>query len=97
MRIVLWDTRKLDVSKDFGGGMGIGQYPDRGGFRDKVIRYFYRRDRRPVALLFAHLAAIFRQLGHQVDYVEYRIVADADLVVFNPSLITLDIERGVVA
>ena len=95
MRIVLWDTRKQHVSKDFAGGMGIGQYPDRGGLRDKLIRYFYRRDRRPVALLFAHLAAIFRQLGHTVRYTEDAIVADADLYVFNPSLLTLDIEaRG---
>ena len=23
-RVVLWDTRKLDVSKDFAGGFGIG-------------------------------------------------------------------------
>lgn len=97
MHIVLWDTRKLEVSKDFAGGMGIGEYPDRGSFRDKIIRYFYRRDRRPVALLWAHLAAIFRQLGHRVEYTEDTIVPNADLYVFNPSLMTLDIERAAVA
>ena len=24
MHVVLWDTRKLDVSKDFAGGFGVG-------------------------------------------------------------------------
>ena len=24
MRVVLWDTRKLDVAKDFAGGYGVG-------------------------------------------------------------------------
>jgi radical SAM superfamily enzyme YgiQ (UPF0313 family) len=97
MQVVLWDTRKLDVSKDFAGGFGVGQYPDRGGVRGKIIRYFYTRDRRPVALLFAHLAAIFRRLGHRVRYVEDRIVGGADLYVFCPSLITLDLERRAIA
>ncbi|MHC4181615.1 MAG: hypothetical protein ACYSWU_29330, partial [Planctomycetota bacterium] len=66
MQVVLWDTRKLDASKDFAGGFGVGQYPGRGGLRGKIIRHFYTRDRRPVALLFAHLAAIFGRLGHRV-------------------------------
>lgn len=93
MRIVLWDTRKLGISKDFAGGMGVGRYRGGSGPRDRFIRYFYSRDRRPVALLYAHLAAVFRQLGHEVQYVEDRIPADADLYVFNPSLITLELER----
>ena len=25
MQVVLWDTRKLDVSKDFAGGFGVGE------------------------------------------------------------------------
>ncbi|MBN1908428.1 MAG: radical SAM protein [Pirellulales bacterium] len=93
MRVVLWDTRGQDASKDFAGGMGVGAYPLRGDFRDRVIRRFYRRDRRPAALLFAHLAAIFRQLGHQVEYVLDQEPSGADLYVFNPSLITLKRER----
>jgi len=93
MHVVLWDTRKLDVSKDFAGGMGVGKYPRRRGARDWLIRYFYIRDRRPVALLFAHLAAIFRRLGHSVEYVVDRMPGAADLYVFNPSLITLGLER----
>jgi anaerobic magnesium-protoporphyrin IX monomethyl ester cyclase len=97
MQVVLWDTRKLDTSKDFAGGFGVGQYPRRGGLRSGIIRYFYKRDRRPVALLFAHLAAIFRRLGHQVEYVEDRIVGGADLYVFCPSLITLYLERRAMA
>ena len=35
MHVVLWDTRKLDVSKDFAGGFGIGQYPADGDFRGR--------------------------------------------------------------
>ena len=26
MNILLWDTRQLDVSKDFAGGFGVGMY-----------------------------------------------------------------------
>ena len=97
MNVILWDTRKLDVSKDFAGGFGVGQYPPGGGFRDRLIRWFYTRDRRPVALLWAHLAAIFPRLGHRVEYVEDRLPPPADLYVFYPSLITLDLERRVIA
>lgn len=93
MHVVLWDTRKLDASKDFAGGFGVGKYPGGNRFRDKVIRRFYTRDRRPVALMFAHLAAIFRRLGHEVEYVEDRLRSEADLYVFCPSLITLHLER----
>ncbi|MGD9722293.1 MAG: radical SAM protein [Pirellulales bacterium] len=93
MRVVLWDTRKLDVAKDFAGGFGVGQYPGRGGLAGAVVRHFYKRDYRPVALTFSYLAAIFRSLGHQVEYALDRIPAGADLYVFNPSLITLALER----
>ncbi len=97
MHVVLWDTRKLDASKDFAGGFGVGQYVGRGRLQDRLIRYFYKRDRRPVALLFAHLSAIFRRLGHRVDYVEDRTDCSADLYVFCPSLITLHLERRAMA
>jgi radical SAM superfamily enzyme YgiQ (UPF0313 family) len=93
MHIVLWDTRKRDVSKDFAGGFGIGQYHGQGGFRGRLIRYMYKRDRRPVALNFAYLAAIFSKLGHAVQYCEDEMPERADVYVFNPSLITLDLER----
>ena len=93
MRVVLWDTRKLDVAKDFAGGFGVGQYSGRGGIGGLIIRRFYKRDYRPVSLVFAYLAAIFRDLGHTVEYALERVPADADLYVFNPSLITLPLER----
>jgi len=93
MRVVLWDTRKLDVAKDFAGGFGVGQYPGHGGLGGRIIRHFYKRDRRPVALVFAYLAAIFRSLGHRVEYALDRVPAGADLYVFNPSLITVALER----
>jgi anaerobic magnesium-protoporphyrin IX monomethyl ester cyclase len=92
MSVVLWDTRKRDVSKDFAGGFGVGQF--RGsGLRGRLVRRFYKRDRRPVAMTFAYLAAIFRNLGHRVEYVEDTVPPSRDLYVFNPSLITLDLER----
>ena len=97
MRVVLWDTRQLDVSKDFAGGYGVGQYPGRGGLRGRIIRRFFTRDRRPTALVFAHLAAAFRQLGHEVQYVEDRLPPQADLYVYCPSLITLRLERDAIA
>jgi radical SAM superfamily enzyme YgiQ (UPF0313 family) len=97
MHIVLWDTRQLDASKDFAGGMGVGMYPGHGGIRGKLIRRFYTRDHRPTALVFAHLAAGFRRLGHRVEYVEDRPPAKADLYLFCPSLATLALERQVVA
>ncbi len=93
MHVVLWDARKLDASKDFAGGFGVGKYPGGRKFGDKVIRHFYTRDHRPVALLLAHLAAIFRRLGHRVEYAEDRIPRGADVYVFCPSLITLQLER----
>ncbi|HVA46556.1 MAG TPA: B12-binding domain-containing radical SAM protein [Pirellulales bacterium] len=93
MRVVLWDTRKLDVAKDFAGGYGVGQFPVRGGWRGRLVRHAFKRDRRPVALAFAYLAAIFRQLGHDVEYSEDRAPTGADLYVFHPSLITLELER----
>lgn len=93
MNVVLWDTQQLDASKDFAGGFGVGKYPGDGGIRGKIIRRFYTRDQRPVALLYAHLAAIFGRLGHQVEYAEDRFPRNADLYVFCPSLITLDLER----
>lgn len=93
MRVVLWDTRKLDVAKDFAGGFGVGQFPRRGGWRGRIVRYAFKRDRRPVALAFAYLAAIFRRLGHEVEYSEDQVPAGADLYIFHPSLITLSLER----
>ncbi len=97
MHVVLWDTRKCDVSKDFAGGFGVGLYPGHGGWRGWIIRRFFTRDRRPVSLLFAHLAAIFRHLGHTVEYVEDRMPEGADLIVFCPSLVTLPLERKAIA
>lgn len=93
MRVVLWDTRKLDVAKDFAGGYGVGQFAGGGGLAGRVVRHAFKRDRRPVALVFAYLAAIFRKLGHQVEYSEDRVPAGADLYVFHPSLVTLSLER----
>ena len=93
MRIVLWDTRKLDVAKDFAGGFGVGQYPGGGGIPGRIVRYMYKRDHRPVALVYSYLAAIFRDLGHKVEYALDKVPAGADLYVFNPSLITLPLER----
>ncbi len=96
MRIILWDTRRNDVSKDFAGGMGIGQFPGGKSLRAKIIRRFYLRDRRPTSLLFGHLAAVFVKLGHTVEYVEERVPEGGDLVVFNPVLISLAREIEVI-
>jgi radical SAM superfamily enzyme YgiQ (UPF0313 family) len=93
---MLWDTRRNDISKDFAGGFGVGMYRTKGGPRDAIVRWFYRRDRRPVALVYAYLAAAFARLGHQAKYVVDRPPRGADLYVFNPSLITLDLEREVI-
>ena len=97
MRIVLWDTRQLDVAKDFAGGFGVGQYAGQGGPRGWLVRRAFKRDRRPVALAFAYLAAIFRRLGHQIEFSEDRVPLGADLYIFHPSLITLALERRAIA
>ncbi|MCC6126617.1 MAG: radical SAM protein [Pirellulales bacterium] len=93
MHIVLFDTRRHDVSKDFAGGFGVGRHPGTGGVRGWIIRRFFTRDRRPTALVFAYLAAIFRRLGHTVEYAEDRLPAGGDLYVFCPALLTLALER----
>lgn len=92
MKIVLWDTRQLDVSKDFAGGYGVGQYASGGGIRGQIVRWFYKRDQRPPALTFAYLVSIFRQLGHEVQYSEDQVPKTGDVYVFCPSLITLNLE-----
>jgi anaerobic magnesium-protoporphyrin IX monomethyl ester cyclase len=97
MHVVLWNTNKCDVSKDFAGGFGVGNYPGHGGWRGWVIRRFFTRDHRPVSLLLAHLTAIFHRLGHTVEYAVDRMPDAADLIVFCPSLITLRLEHEVIA
>lgn len=97
MRVVLWDTRRIESSKDFAGGMGVGLYPRRSGLRNRMIRWFFTRDFRPTALVFAHLAAAMRRLGHEVRYVLDRPPDGADIYIFCPSLQTLEHERSVVA
>jgi radical SAM superfamily enzyme YgiQ (UPF0313 family) len=93
MHIVLWDTRRGDVTKDFAGGFGVGQFPQRRGLAARLIRRAFTRDRRPVALAYAYLAAIFRELGHTVEYAEDHVPAGADAYVFHPALVTLPLER----
>jgi len=95
MRVVLCDTRKLEASKDFAGGYGVGLFPGGGGPRDRLIRWFYARDRRPAPLVYAHLAAVFGQLGHDVRYAVDRLPR-GDLYVFCPCLITLQLERAII-
>lgn len=94
MHIVLWDTRRGGVFKDFAGGYGVGQF--RGaGLRARIIEGVYRRDYRSPPLVFGHLAAIFRQLGHTVAYGLEETPA-ADLYVFNPALMTVPHECAVI-
>jgi anaerobic magnesium-protoporphyrin IX monomethyl ester cyclase len=93
MHVVLWNTRKLGAAKEFAGGFGVGPYPGRRGLRDWLIRRFFRTDRLPVPLLYAHLAAAFARLGHRVEYAEDRLPHGADLYVFCPSLMTLHLEQ----
>lgn len=100
MHIILWDTRRNEAQKDFAGGMGVGMFPGGGGVRGRLVRSWYQRDYRPVAMNFAYLAGIFQQLGHTVEYVEDRVPRvpgkqAADVFVFNPALLTLTIERKV--
>lgn len=96
MKIVLWDTRQLDVSKDFAGGYGVGQYASGGGYQGQIVRWFYKRDHRPTALTFAYLTGIFRKLGHEVSFGEDKVVPHGDVYVFNPSLITLNLELAAI-
>lgn len=95
-KVALWDTRRNDAQKDFAGGMGVGMHPGSGGVKGRILRMMYRRDYRPVAMNFAYLGAICREMGHRVVYLEDRLV-EADVYVFNPSLMTLEIERGVIS
>jgi len=97
MHIILWDTRRNEAQKDFAGGMGVGMFPGGGGIRGRLVRSWYRRDYRPVAMNFAYMASIFQKLGHTVKYVEDHASGmnqhRADVYVFNPALLTLTIER----
>jgi radical SAM superfamily enzyme YgiQ (UPF0313 family) len=94
MNVVLWDTRRNDVQKDFAGGMGVGMHPGTGGWRGKIVRHLYKQDYRPVAMNFAYLAAIVKKLGHNVSY-SLDETPQADVFIFNPALQTVDAERRV--
>lgn len=96
MKVVLWDTRRNDVQKDFAGGMGVGMHPGTGGWRGKIVRHLYKQDYRPVAMNFAYLAAIVKKLGHDVAY-SLDDVPQGDVFIFNPALQTVDAERQVMA
>ena len=85
MHICLWDTRQRFVSKDFAGGFGVGMFSGGRSLRQRLVRWGYRRDRRPAALNFAYLAAVLRRLGHTVEYCVDRLPPSADLYVFNPA------------
>jgi len=96
MHFCLWDTRKRHVSKDFAGGFGVGMFPGGKNLRQRLVRWGYRRDHRPVALTFAYLAAILRQLGHRVTYCVDQLPANADVYIFNPALQTIDLEQAAI-
>ncbi len=92
MNVVLWDTRRNQAQKDFAGGMGVGMPSGAGGLRGKIIRHLYLRDYRPTPLNFAYLVAVIKKLGHKPIYVLDENPPAADVFIFNPSLLTLDIE-----
>lgn len=96
MNICFWDTRARGVSKDFAGGFGVGMFSGRKTLRQRLVAWGYHRDRRPVALNFAYLAAIFRQLGHQVEYCVDQTPPVADVYIFNPALGTIDVEQQMI-
>ncbi len=96
MQIVLWNTRRRQPAKDLAAGFGVGLVPARTGWRGRLLRLL-PRDRPPVSLVFAHLSAIFRRLGHEVRYVEDRLLPGADLYVFCPSLATISRQRRAMA
>jgi radical SAM superfamily enzyme YgiQ (UPF0313 family) len=71
-------------------------FPGGKNLRQRLVRWGYRRDRRPVALNFAYLAAILRKLGHRVEYCVDRLAAKADVYIFNPALQTIDLEQAAI-
>src|SRR5579872_7151443 len=87
LRIVLWDTRRGGVFKDFAGGFGVGPFQGH-GLRGKIIEHFYRRDYRAPSLAYGYLAGGLGNLGHTVEYCIDETPA-ADLFIFNPALMTL--------
>lgn len=94
MHFVLWDTRHGGAFKDFAGGYGVGQFRGQ-GFRAKLIERFYRRDYRSTSLVYGYLAAILRRLGHTVEY-SLDETPPADVYIFNPALMTVPHEIGVI-
>jgi radical SAM superfamily enzyme YgiQ (UPF0313 family) len=96
MHICLWDTRERFVSKDFAGGFGVGMFAGGKTLKQRLVRWGYRRDFRPVALTFAYMAAVCRRLGHTVEYCTDRLPASADLYIFNPALQTIDLELAAI-
>ncbi|MBS0209023.1 MAG: radical SAM protein [Planctomycetes bacterium] len=97
MHVILWDTRRGDIAKDFAGGFGVGVYHGRGGLRGQLLRHWFRQERRPPALALAYLAAGLKQIGHTVEYIVDTDPPAADVVIFHPALATLAHERRMMA
>jgi radical SAM superfamily enzyme YgiQ (UPF0313 family) len=93
MHVCLWDTRNRSISKDFAGGFGVGVFLGGENLRQRLVRWGYRRDHRPVSLTFAYLAAIMGKLRHSVEYCVDSLPTKADLYIFNPALQTIDLEQ----
>lgn len=85
MRVVLWDSRRVDFKPPRGSPpAGLAQ-----GFADRLAHFLVGRCRPPVPLLAARLAAVFKTLGHTVEYAVDRFPRRADLVVFFPAIAKL--------
>ena len=77
--VVLWDTRKLDVSKDFAGGFGIGQYSGDGTLPQPHDPPFLHARRRPVGVAVRLSGGDFRPAGTPRRVCRRPLPADADL------------------
>ncbi len=74
-----------------------GQYHGFGGFRGSRDPLAYKRDKRPVALNYSYLAAIFAKArAHRGGTPKIMSPPGLILYVFNPSLITLHLELAAI-
>ena len=86
MKITLLDVKgSPNVSKDVAGGFGT-RFKVGNSFRARLIERTKKGIRYP-QLSLAYLAAIFKNDGHEVEFLENKVPSDADVVIMPSSIV----------
>src|SRR3989344_2372114 len=86
MKVTLLDVKGApNVSKDVAGGFGT-RFKVGDSFRARLIERAKKGIRYP-QLSLAYMAAVFKNGGHEVEYLENKVPTDADVVIMPSSIV----------